>query len=202
MVLVAALAVVGLTAAAAAGSSGPAVPHSGYGWVPDSASQVRRDPLPVSAGPQLVQKGAAGWASSSYLQAHPDFLARVLGKPVTATPDTVAAPASHFGCNQQVCIDVEGVGEVVTFWGTTADGGNYSCWRPYFQVWTLNSHSGKEVHNWPGPVICAGAGDGVFYDNSNEHAGGYPNKYSLCNVWAYISGTDHIAGYPCANIEA
>ena len=140
--------------------------------------------------------GVAGWVSNAYLRAHPGFVAKMQ----ISAPDAGQIPMSHFGCNQSVCIDVEGQSTVVTYWATQVDGGNYTCGRPYFQVWTLNNHTGSQVHNWSDPVICAGAGEGVFYDSANNYAGSYPNKWSLCNVWAHISGPDALAGYPCANI--
>lgn len=179
--------------------------------VPSAASSVAAS-APAASQPAVIMQSAdgnAGWASDSYLQANPGFLPAYMtpgfpaSSPSPGDPsgtDAAVTPDSHFGCNQEVCIDVRGSSTLVSFWGTTANGGNYSCWRPYYQVWTLNNHSGKEEHNFPGPAICSGAGDGVFYDYQSKHAGYYPNKYSLCNVWAYISGADHISGYPCANI--
>jgi hypothetical protein len=162
--------------------------------------------------------GSAGWASNSYLQANPGFLPPSLdpssasatpsdsSNPGTASaasatnPDTIT-PDSHFGCNLDVCIDVEGHSTVVTSWTTSATGGNYSCWRPYYQVFQ-KTHKIGLIHDWPGPAICAGEGDGVFYDRQNKHAGYYPDGYELCNVWAWISGPDHASGQPCANIIA
>lgn len=158
-----------------------------------------------------VEVGNVGWVSNEYLQAHPGFLPGVVSAETTASnpsdslgltsPDAVQ-PLSHTGCNNEVCIDVEGQGTTVTFWGTYAFGGNYSCWRPHFKVWTKNNHQGTLVDDHLGPVICARAGEGVYYDNENLYAGYYPDGWSLCNTWAYISGLDHITGYPCANIIA
>ena len=171
-----------------------------------------QDAAAVTLSPnQFTTNGKAGWVSIHYLHTHPT-VARALGidqntavrlddSRLSAREDrvvgasSVARPASHSGCSQEVCINVQGHSTIVTAWTTKAYGGNGTCTKPYYQVFA-HTHKTTLVHQWTGPIICAGAGEGWFYDDSNEHSGSYPDGYELCNVWAYIPGQ------PCAGIVA
>ncbi|MET8952391.1 hypothetical protein ACWEO4_03750 [Streptomyces sp. NPDC004393] len=128
-----------------------------------------------------VQNGDAvyGWVSGDYLQAHPGFL--------EAQAKSVAAePQSHFGCNADVCIDVQGTGLKVNMWNTTANA-NVGCGQVKY---VRNSSQVFES-----PSICPPNSDpGVYYYYAHPNMT-YPQNTKLCNAWTKITG------YPCATVH-
>lgn len=146
----------------------------------------------------LSPGGSAGWVSVAYLRSHPGG---VPGTGITAAVASAvvhggaakpaitasgALPASASGCNQDVCIDVEGSGTRVDTWSTQAFG-NVGCTEAFY-YW----HEG----DWEAPQICPDTSDpGVYWWNSGP-IGTYPNGDELCNAWM------NIKGFPCIFIKA
>jgi len=187
-----------------AGASAAATGHSrasataAYGWV--SSDQVGSLPpgLPVPPGPQTgrvqvaTSTGTFGWASNSYIKAHPGQIAGLRMQPdgsITTSNSSAPAsvtPDSANGCNRDVCIDIQGSSLYVYEWSTTAYG-NVGCTHTQFQA-------GRLTRN--GPTICpTGSGDGVYYDTTGP-IGVFPNHQQVCNVWRSI------AGRPCETIHS
>jgi len=129
----------------------------------------------------------AGWASVTYLRAHPDAIP---GLRATALPGTVT-PDSASGCNYDVCISITGSSTNVSNWTTTAYG-NVGCTIGWF-IWT-EPHEGTSSE--PTPEICPDSfEDGVYYDTLGPY-GFFANGSHLCDTW------NRIPGEPCENIEA
>jgi len=107
--------------------------------------------------------------------------------PFRSAPSTGGiTPDSASGCNEDVCINIDGASTIVNSWSTTAFG-NVGCTRAYF------------LYNegfYEGPEVCPdGAGPGVYYDNTGP-SGYFPDGDQLCNSWLSI------AGLPCEYIVA
>lgn len=131
--------------------------------------------VPVANG------GTAGWASISYLQAHPDAIP---GVHVSVGAAGGVRPASASGCNQNVCIDITGSDLFVSNWTTTAYG-NVGCTYAAFHSQSFTAY---------GPWICStGSGPGVYYDTTGP-VGYYQDDEEVCNSWL------EIRGYPCETI--
>ncbi|MGW1758828.1 hypothetical protein [Streptomyces mirabilis] len=128
-----------------------------------------------------VQNGDAayGWASNDYLQTHPGFL-EAQAKSVGLEPQ------SHFGCNAQVCIDVQGTGLKVNQWNTTANA-NVGCSQAKY---VRNSNQVFES----APICPPNDNPGVYYYYTNPETT-YPQNTKLCNAWTRITG------YPCATVH-
>lgn len=168
------------------------------GSAPAFAATPRPAGSPVSAStvstvrqPGFVSVSAPGhtegWASVTYLRAHPDAIP---GLRVTVAPSTVI-PDSASGCNYDVCIDITGSSTNVSNWTTTAYG-NVGCTMPWF-IWT---EPGQGTEHEAGPNICpTSGGDGVYYDTQGPF-GYFPGGSHLCNTW------NRIPGEPCENIKA
>jgi len=136
--------------------------------------------------PHPSGKGGAGWVSKAELQSNPHAIP---GRTVTfrsAPSPGGITPDSASGCNEDVCINIDGASTIVNSWSTTAFG-NVGCTRAYF------------LYNegfYEGPEVCPdGAGDGVYYDNTGP-SGYFPDGDQLCNSWLSI------AGLPCEYIVA
>jgi hypothetical protein len=153
-----------------------------------SPAEAQRAAVPVGhvlrAGAVVVpvaNGGTAGWASISYLRAHPDAIP---GVHVSMAGSGDVRPASASGCNQNVCIAITGDGLFVSNWTTTAYG-NVGCTYAAF-------HS--QMFTVYGRWICAtGSGPGVYYDTTGP-IGYYQDDEEVCNSWL------DIRGYPCETI--
>lgn len=149
---------------------------------PSPSWAINTRPLPADTS----HFTAADWASYGV---YPDMSGPgqfYNASPVTlssaAAPDVI--PDSHYGCNGNVCIDVEGTGTVVSSWGTSAVLSNQCT----YGVW-LRDNSVK----YTGPTYCGSGNTGLverpgapFYFNVGDQ---------LCNEWPGVSGK------PCATIE-
>ena len=97
----------------------------------------------------------------------------------------VSVPDSASGCNQDVCIDIEGLSLIVTEWSTTAFG-NVGCTFTQFQ-------GGR--HTRTGDTICPDSSEpGVYFDTTGP-TGIFEDGLRVCNVW------NKIGGRPCETIE-
>jgi hypothetical protein len=129
-----------------------------------------------------VQGGKAGWASVDYLKTHPGAI-----RGVTITPRGESKPQSASGCNQNVCIYIDGDSTTVVGWETTAYG-NTGCANAMFS-WHEGAHRGE--------TVCPDSdGPGVYYDTTGP-TGYYPAGDHLCNFWHHGP-----SGLPCEDIEA
>jgi hypothetical protein len=93
-------------------------------------------------------------------------------------------PLSASGCNDSVCIDLEGSGSQVSDWETTAWAGSATC--TYADYWA------NYVLERQGTRQCVQAGTEL---ESNWDNTSWPNGTVLCNTWPGISGE------PCETIE-
>jgi hypothetical protein len=102
----------------------------------------------------------------------------------TVTPPT---PDSAYGCNQNVCISLEGSGLHVSDWSSQAtyEGSIELCTQSYFYENDAEIRSGTSV--------CGEAG--VFFTDwaANKN---FPNNAKLCNQWKKI------AGEPCETVHS
>ncbi len=153
---------------------------------PANASPAPSVPGHAATQPHPPGKGGAGWVSKAELQRNPHAIP---GRTVTfrSAPSTGGiTPDSASGCNEDVCINIDGASTIVNSWSTTAFG-NVGCTRAYF------------LYNegfYEGPEVCPdGPGPGVYYDNTGP-SGYFPDGDQLCNSWLSI------AGLPCEYIEA
>lgn len=98
-------------------------------------------------------------------------------------------PDSASGCNQEVCIDVQGSGLYVDQWNTTAYG-NVGC---SYAVYLRNGNYIRITDD-----ICpTSSGDGVYYyDWAYPIGGKFGNKDKVCNTWYYLPGK------PCETIHS
>lgn len=97
-----------------------------------------------------------------------------------------AVPLTHNGCNQDVCIFVEGTGLEVSSWGTSANFPSNQCSYPVF----LRNNSVV----YTGPTYCGGPGSTGIY-NRPGFPYTYPSPVNLCNEWPGVPG------YPCAYVS-
>jgi hypothetical protein len=93
-------------------------------------------------------------------------------------------PLSASGCNESVCIDVQGSGSTVSDWETTAWAATSLCTYADFWVNYVLDRQGGEV--------CVGGGTELESDWKNTS---FPNGTVLCNTWPGIPGE------PCETIE-
>jgi hypothetical protein len=100
-------------------------------------------------------------------------------------PDAVR-PMSAFGCNQDVCIEVNGSSTYVASWNTYAFG-NVGCTHANYLInntlWTTSAQ------------ICPETGDDGECVSSFNYEGYLHANDKLCNTWVKI------AGKPCETIE-
>lgn len=88
-------------------------------------------------------------------------------------------PMDAFGCNVDVCIDLEGQNATIFRRGTQATG-NVGCQYAYFS-WPSGYYTGPEV--------CAqGGSSGVYYDYTGP-TGYFASGSVLCNSWTVSPGT-------------
>lgn len=100
--------------------------------------------------------------------------------------DEYVSTRSASGCDDDVCIDVNGGGTFVSQWASQAFG-NVGCTVGHFQSYASDIRT---------PVICSTQpGDGVYFYN-NGPTGYFMDQEWLCNTW------DRISGRPCIQIEA
>lgn len=95
-----------------------------------------------------------------------------------------AVPLSASGCNDSVCIDLQGSGSEVNDWDTTAWASQAVCTEADY--WANN------VLENQGTTKCVAAGTELVSDWDNTS---WPNGTVLCNTWPGISGK------PCETIE-
>jgi hypothetical protein len=169
----------GFVVGAAALLAGIQAPANGLGIAPAQG--------PVSADRVVVVSQAAtptGGVRITYLR--PDGTTATAGWEPTSI-----APLSAFGCNGNVCIDVQGTGNTVVDWGTKAIG-NVGCQRAYFQFKV--PYASWQSHE--GPSICPkDSRQGVYYDYTGP-TGWFANNTQLCNVWSKSSGR------PCETVQS
>lgn len=108
---------------------------------------------------------------------------------LTLAPAGVASasisPLTASGCNQDVCIYVEGSGTQVTYWSTTAVLPASTC--------TVAKYWANGVLVYEGNTKCGTAGARVSsYWNS---PGYFPVGTEVCNTWT------NVPGKPCETIE-
>ncbi len=95
------------------------------------------------------------------------------------------SPQTASGCNQSVCIYVEGSGTRVTYWSTTAALPTSMC--------TVAKYWANGVLVYEGNTKCGSSGRQVFSYWSDP--GYFAAGTVLCNTWTGISGR------PCETIE-
>lgn len=105
--------------------------------------------------------------------------------------DPEMRPQSAFGCNGDVCIDLDGNGLYLNYWKTQATG-NEGCVQADYRIDT--SSTSRRVNL--SPYICSTrSGAGVYYDTWD-----FPPKFAdpstVCNRWTKI------AGYPCKTVHS
>lgn len=111
--------------------------------------------------------------------AHDDFGGHLAGRSEAAN-----MPLTAGGCNDNVCIELEGSGTHVSDWNTTAWAGGSICTHPNFLV--------NGVLEAQGNTQCVkNAWVTADWDNLT-----FPAGTVLCNTWANISGE------PCETIES
>lgn len=118
-------------------------------------------------------------------------LAAAVSQKAAATASTTASrlspvtPASHSGCNGDVCIEVTGKGLKVDKWYTAAyaPGTSDICAEPVFWVDGDIDYIGYEVC---GTLLEA-------WDDEPEY---FENHTQLCNTWTGV------AGRPCATVHS
>jgi hypothetical protein len=95
------------------------------------------------------------------------------------------SPQTASGCNQYVCIYVEGSGTQVTYWRTTAALPHFMC--------TVANYWANGVLVYEGNTKCGSSGAQVssYWPSPGHFAAGT----QLCNTWTGISGK------PCETIE-
>lgn len=93
-------------------------------------------------------------------------------------------PLSASGCNDSVCIDLQGSGSKVDDWETTAWASAYVC--------TEADYWANDVLEQQGTTQCVQGGTELVSDWDNTS---WPNGTVLCNTWPGISGR------PCETIE-
>ncbi len=95
------------------------------------------------------------------------------------------SPQTARGCNQNVCIYVEGSGTQVTYWSTTAALPASMC--------TVANYWANGVLLYEGNTKCGSSGGQVssYWSNPGRFAAGT----QLCNTWTGIPGK------PCETIE-
>lgn len=98
-------------------------------------------------------------------------------------PNTVAQPASHTGCNSDVCIEVNGTGLWVNYWNTWAFPPEEYC--SYADFW----QDGELA--FTGADLC-----GTYMETDATMETDYDNHTDLCNTWSGISGK------PCAEVHS
>ena len=103
--------------------------------------------------------------------------------PASAAP--LISPLTASGCNQDVCIYVEGSGTQVTYWSTTASLPASMC--------TVANYWANGVLVYEGNTKCGSSGGRVssYWSNPGYFAAGTV----LCNTWTGIPGK------PCETIE-
>lgn len=101
----------------------------------------------------------------------------------TAAPSI--SPQTASGCNQDVCIYVEGSGTQVTYWSTTAALPASMC--------TVAKYWANGVLVYEGNTKCGSSGAQVFSYWSNP--GYFAAGTVLCNTWTGVPGK------PCETIE-
>jgi hypothetical protein len=134
-----------------------------------SASAASAAPVKVTSTPEVIIT-AAGAALGIH--------ALLASSAANVVPDQ---PASHSGCNGNVCIDVVGSGTSVSSWGTSASGA--SCSYAYFYVNGTKVAQSASCYSGNTPEVTIGGGT-------------YSPGTELCNGWSGVSG------YPCAEIES
>jgi hypothetical protein len=144
---------------------------------------MRRSPIWLGRR-RYLRRGA--WASSvatlvfvasSLLLAFPP--ASSAGAAPSITPQTAS------GCNQDVCIYVEGSGNQVTYWSTTTALPASMC--------SVAKYWANGVLVYEGNTKCGSSGAQVFSYWSNP--GYFATGTVLCNTWTGIPGK------PCETIE-
>lgn len=125
---------------------------------------------------------AAIAAASSLVVAMPWVAPTVAG--ASASPLS-ALPQSAGGCNQSICINVEGSGTKVTRWSTSATLPTTMC--SFADYWA----NGVVVD--VGTLKCASAGSSV--SSYWPEPGNFAVGTQVCNTWTGI------AGRPCETIE-
>ncbi len=148
------------------------------------AGAINTRPLPTDTSTFTV----SDWAKYGV---HPDmsgpntyYQAQIVAvKPSSGS----VVPDTHNGCNQNVCIFVEGNGLEVSSWGTSAYFPQANqCSYPVF----LNNNSVV----YTGPEYCGGPGNTGIY-NRPGFPYMYPSPVNLCNEWPGINGE------PCAYVS-
>jgi hypothetical protein len=93
---------------------------------------------------------------------------------------------SAFGCNIDVCIDIQGSGLHVEYFNTQAFG-NVGCIRAH--------HRANGVSIFNSALVCpSSSGEGVYYSNYH-YSGNFFNGEKLCATW------DKISGKPCETVQ-
>ena len=130
-----------------------------------------RSPIVASLAVILVAAGVLAGPLSSVAAAR-----------VPESSSAVALNAS--GCNDSVCIDLQGSGSKVNDWETTAWAATATC--TYADYWA------NYVLEHQGTTQCVQSGTEL---ESNWDNTSWPNGTVLCNTWPGI------AGEPCETIE-
>lgn len=137
--------------------------------------QGRRRYLPHGAVPSSV--AALAFVASSLVGAFASAPA------ADAAPPT--SPQTASGCNQDVCIYVEGSGTQVTYWSTTAALPASMC--------TVAKYWANGALVYEGNTKCGSSGGHVFSYWSNP--GYFAAGTQVCNTWTGIPGK------PCETIQ-
>lgn len=147
----------------------------------------------AQAAPQTAAVSADGGAAASgtrtvqtTLHAVGDAKRTIKGTVTLSFVPNAVRPMSAFGCNQDVCIEVNGSSTYVASWNTYAFG-NVGCTHANYLInnslWTTSAE------------ICPETGDdGEYVSLFNYEGYLYANDH-VCNTWVKI------AGKPCETIE-
>jgi hypothetical protein len=104
----------------------------------------------------------------------------------SATPAIGVQPNSASGCNQDVCIQINGYSNYISYWGTTGfNDGPLCSWPDWW--YALNVVATTDI-------LCvddAGVFIGDWYPNRRFT----PNPATACNSWWAING------FPCETVR-
>jgi hypothetical protein len=140
---------------------------------------------PVLGGRRKILLGGAALAGIAALAlVAPSLL--VAGAPASAASAAPSiSPQTASGCNQYICIYVEGSGTQVTYWSTTAALPASMC--------TVAKYWASGVLVYEGNTKCGSSGAQVssYWPSPGHFAAGT----QLCTTWTGISGR------PCETVE-
>ncbi len=140
---------------------------------------------PIWSGHRRYRLNGAVRSSIAVLPLLASSLVLAVAPASAASAAPSISPQTASGCNQYVCIYVEGSGTQVTYWSTTAALPHSMC--------TVANYWADGVLVYEGNTKCGSSGGQVssYWSNPGHFAVGT----QLCNTWTGI------AGKPCEVVE-